>query len=449
MDTQFDYQSLEAIIAGMFLDPQVRETCAAYIKPWMFVRKTYQYLVETLTSREMSGWKQDKRVLELHMKGKYPDLTPQDWLVIQHTIDEYSPIDDQDLSAVINTVSTFIKERLYQKGMDLKVRGHKQDAESYFCEAVTFQIVQNPFVNPNEEGILDKLRARDLPPGGKVIKSSLGIVNSVTLYEGYKSSDLILICAKAKAGKTLLALQESAAAAAQGFNVAHLFFGDYSEFSGICRMMSCITGAPISDVVVNYNEYKKRCERYLDYIRVAAFPAYSLDTPAVISQLKTLKKQFDFSFCAIDYDANIRSSEDSTMYQSGGSMYASFKGFAEMHSCTALIGSQIKPAYYKDEILDEGAPNESSRKVHFVDMMIGLGRNSDYRGVGTISLPVVRFGVSGEIARVRFDDAHSRIEDITPEEYDRLLQEAQGYTQEPSRDSVLNGVRFMDKDQGR
>jgi hypothetical protein len=437
---------LESLIAEVLLDSKVRDSCGIYIHPWMFVHKIYQYFVESLLSPKFTGRNIDKKVLQLYMKQTYPDLLSPDWAVLDSIVDNFDPISDEDIDAVTNIVSTFIKDRYLQKGLDLSAKGMTVEAQPYLLESITFKIVQNPFVNPNEEGILDRLKEKDMPPGGKVIKSSLGLVNSVAQYGGYKNGDLIMVCLAPKSGKTTLMIQETAAAAAQRFNSAHVFIGDYTEFDGICKLLSCITGALISDVIKNYNDYKKQCENYLDHIRVASFPAYALDTYETIAHLKKLKKQFDFSFSVIDYDTNIRPPNDSSMYQTGGLMYSAFKGFATECSSTVVIGCQPKIQFWKDEILSSEAPSESSRKQHVVDFMILGGRNPKCREVGTIHMPMVRRGVSGEMSKVRFDDWHSRIEDITPQEYDRILLEAQSKKPQASGDVVLEGVRFEDKE---
>jgi hypothetical protein len=437
---------LESLIAEVLLDSKVRDSCGIYIHPWMFVHKIYQYFVESLLSPKFTGRNIDKKVLQLYMKQAYPDLLSPDWAVLDSIVDNFNPISDEDIDAVTNIVSTFIKDRHRQRGVDLCSKGMTKEAEPYLLESLTFRIFQNPFVNPNEPGALDRLREQDMPAGGRVIKSSFGLVNSVALYGGYKNADLIMVCMKTKGGKTLAMLQETAAAASQGFNVAHMLFGDYSEFDGICRLMSCITGADLADVVKNYNEYQKRCEKYLDYVRIAAFPARSKDIYETLAHLKSLKKQFDFSMCVVDYDGNLRPQKDENMYQTGDVVYGALKGFAKDATCAALIGCQCKPEFRDDEILGENAPNESSRKVMHVDFMICAGRNQKSDRVGTLTLPLVRRGRSGETSRVRFDYEHSRIEDITPQEYDRAVLEAQSRKNQPSGDVVLEGVKFEDKE---
>src|SRR5205085_8739815 len=187
------------------------------------------------------------------------------------------------------------------------------------------KIAHNPFINPLEEGIMDKLWQRDMPPGGVPIRSSLGIVNTSLMYGGYKNGDLVMITLRPKAGKTMLMIQEAASAAHQGFNAAHLFFGDMSEFDGICMYCSNITGDPLIQVVRNYKAYVKRCERWLDHVRIARFPALSMDCHEVVAAIRRLKRQFDINMCIIDYDLNIRQTKDAGgMYESGGIMYSAF-----------------------------------------------------------------------------------------------------------------------------
>jgi hypothetical protein len=436
---------LEPLIAEILLDPQVRSSCNIHIENWMFTRKIWQYLAESILQEEFTGKYIDPKVLRLHMQVKYTDILSNEWNLIDSVIINFSKIADSDIPSVINTVSIFVRDRLHQKGIDLYTKGLKSEAEEYLLKAITFKISVDPFINPLEAGVLDKLKAKDMPPGGKVIKSSLGLVNTILQYKGYKNADLVMVCGRPKSGKTTLMIQEGAYAAYQEFKVAHMFFGDQSEFDGICKYMSCITGDAISTVVADYNAYKKRCEKWLDHVRIAAFPAMQVDCFEAINHLTKLKRSFNFNMCVLDYDSNIRPPDDSGLYQTGGIMYSSFKGYGMTDSCVVMIGSQPKIQYWQDEVLPMEAPSESSRKQHAVDVQLHIGRNKDYDKIGTIYAPLVRRGESGQFSRVQFDDLHSRIVDITPQQYQRTLMEMKNRKAEASSDTLLEGVTFGGK----
>jgi hypothetical protein len=195
-------------------------------------------------------------------------------------------------------------------------------------------------------------------------------------------------------------VQEAASAADQGFKVAHMFFGDFTEFDGLCKLMSCVTGDLISNVVNAPEHYKKRCESWLENWRVAAFPAFELDCKEVVAYARNLKRKFPFDLLVLDYDSNIRPPQDAGMYESGGAMYSTFKGFAQDEGIVVIIGSQPKIGFWEHEILGYDCAAESSRKQHVVDIMVTGGRNKQYKQLGTIHLPLIRRGESAVTAKV-------------------------------------------------
>jgi hypothetical protein len=439
---------LEPLVSEILLDPQVRSQCSSYVESWMFTKKVYQYLVEAVLSKDFVGRFIEFKVLKLHMQVRYPDLVTYDWVIIESLVSNFKKISDGDILSVTNTISVFVRDRLHQKGIDLYVKGLKSEAEPYLLKATTFRISVDPFINPLEEGILDKLKAQDMPPGGKVIKSSMGLVNNVLLYGGYKNGDLIMVCGRPKVGKTVLMVQEGASATNQGFNVAHMFFGDQTNFDGITKYMSCITGDNMNSVIQDYNIYKKRCERWLEHLRIASFPAMGVDCYEVISYLEKLKRTFDFNMIVLDYDLNIRQPTEMGMYEAGGVLYSVTKGMGTNFGCPVMIGSQPKINFWQDEILPMEAAAESSRKQHAVDVMITIGRNAKYPKIGTVNIPLVRRGASNQFSRVIFEDTRTRITDISPYEYEKLFQENKSRAAEASSGDVsLEGQKFEDKHQ--
>jgi hypothetical protein len=437
---------LEPMVIGILFDPQVRQYCAQFLEPWMFQRTIHSQLVETLISKNFRDGVIDMRVLRLYMQQKYKDIYSHDWEIVEKLFSGYDPIKSEDITSVTNILSDFIKHRFFLKGVDLYAKGDTRAAEHCFSKAASVSILPDPFINPLQEGMLEHLKVKDLPKGGKVIRSSLGIINSSLLYKGYKSGDLAMVVMRPKAGKSTLMCQEAAAAADQGFKVAHMFFGDFTEFDGLCKFMSCVTGDLISNVVNAPEFYKKKCESWLENWRVAAFPAFALDCHEIVSYAKNYRKKFEFDLLVIDYDSNVRPPQDAGMYESGGVMYSTFKGFGQQEGPVVMIGCQPKINFWEKEVLDFDSAAESSRKQHVVDIMITGGRNEKYRQIGTIHLPLVRRGESAVTQKVKFDDLHSRITEISPTDYESLLRDNSKAHKEAG-DFRLEGVTFKDKPQ--
>jgi hypothetical protein len=398
--------------------------CRPYLEPWMFTKNVYRYLIETLLKREFNDWKLEKRVLGLHLLGAYQDITNEDWGIIEEMIDDFKKdkVSERDRESSAVAISVFVKRRLYRRGIDLSTKEDDElKGEPYFSKGVMLNTIEkNPFHDISQDGILESLRENDFPQGGKVIRSSFDLINRNALYKGYKYGDLIAICLPPKVGKTTFMLQEAAAILADGFKVAHSFFGDMSEFDGACKLMSCYTNSLIDNVVNNYEEFKDRCKHLLKNWRVAAFPALQMDCFKVVSNLKALKDVFDFDVFMIDYDANLQPTAE--MYESGGIMYSTFKAFAQENKCVGFIGVQPKIQLWTEEIIGAEAPAESSRKQHVIDFLITGGRNRECKDIGTFNLPLVRRGVSNVQRRVKFEPLYSRIKEVSISEYDNLLR---------------------------
>jgi len=410
----------------------------------MFQRSIYSHLVESLTSKEFQG-DVDLRILRLHMQQEYKDVYSEDWQIVEDIFSRYEPVRAEDVAAVTRILSNFIKNRIYLKGVDLYTKGDLQSAEEYFSKATSFTISPDPFVNPLQEGMVERLRIKDLPVGGRVIRSSLGIINSSLQYKGYKNGDLIMVVMRPKCGKSTFMLQEAASAADQGFKVAHMFFGDFSEYDGLCKFMSCVSGELMSNVLNAPEYFKRQCESWLKNWRVAAFPAFALDCNEIVAYAKNYRKKFPFDMLVIDYDSNVRPPQDAGMYESGGVMYSTFKGFGQQEGAVVMIGSQPKLQYWGDELLSYACAAESSRKQHVVDVMITAGRNKGYRNVGTMNLPLIRRGESANNSKIRFDDFHSRILEINQLEYDNILRQHKEVQYTDAKDFSLDGIVFKDK----
>ena len=438
---------LEAVVLGILFDSQIRQFCAQFLQPWMFQRTIHSHLVQALISKDFRDNTIDIKVLRLHMQHTYKDIYSDDWEIVEGLYSRHTPIKSEDIEPVTRLIASFIKHRIYLRGVDLFVKGDLKGAEQYFSQASSFTILPDPFIDPLQEGIVEHLKLKDLPQGGKVIRSSLGLINSSLQYKGYKNGDLIMVVMRPKCGKSTFMVQESAAAADQGFKVAHMFFGDFTEFDGLCKFMSCVTGDLISNVVNAPEHYKRRCESWLKNWRVAAFPAFALDCNEVVSYAKNFRRKFPFDMLIIDYDSNVRPPQDSMMYESGGVMYSTFKGFAQQEGPVVMIGAQPKIQFWPEEILGYASAAESSRKQHVVDVMITGGRNDKYSQIGTIHLPLVRRGESAVTTKVKFDDLHSRISEINPAEYEGLLRQHKGSHQEIG-DYTLEGVTFKEKAKG-
>jgi hypothetical protein len=208
----------------------------------MFIKNVYRYLIETLMKREFNDWELEKNVLGLHLLGAYQDITNEDWGIIEELIDDFKKekVSDKDRESSAVAVSFFVKRKLYRRGIDLSTKEDDElKGELYFSKGILVNTIEkNAFHDISQDGILQTLKEQDFPRGEKVIRSSFELINRNSLYKGYKYGDLIAVCMPPECGKTTFMLQEAAAILADGFKVAHLFFGDMSEFDGARKCSS-------------------------------------------------------------------------------------------------------------------------------------------------------------------------------------------------------------------
>jgi hypothetical protein len=258
------------------------------------------------------------------------------------------------------------------------------------------------------------------------------------MYGGYKGGDLICVTAAPKRGKTTYMIQEGAHAADNNFKVAHMFFGDMSEYDGICKYLSCLSGKPLQVVTHDASTYMRKHADVMNRVRFASFSALSQTLDQVIRYLKNLHRSFKFDMAVIDYDANIIPPDGNSMYEQGGLLYARFKGLAQQLNVALMIASQPKVQYWDDEVLPANASAESSKKQHVLDIAINLGRNPKCKRIGTISVPMVRRGESLVSVKVEFHDVMSKIREIKGKTYSEILEQHQ--VQSVESNDMLLGV---------
>jgi hypothetical protein len=159
---------------------------------------------------------------------------------------------------------------------------------------------------------------------------------------------------------------------------------------------------------------------YFKNIRVKAFAPDAFDIYQLLSKADQLHKKFKFDVLTIDYDGNIKdTSAGGNTYLEGGAVYANAKGYGK-GKCIVYIASQTKIQYWGEEVVQKFLANDSSKKQHHIDYMIGFGKNKDCPIVGTINLPKVRRGRADVMARIHLDNGKARIYEIRGEKYEEL-----------------------------
>src|SRR5215467_7733727 len=114
---------LEPTIIEILLDPKIRQFCAQFLQPWMFQRTIHSHLVETLISIDFRDRPVDLKILRLHMQHTYSDIYSDDWQHVEDMYAAYKPVADEDIEAVTRIIASFIKNRVFLRGVDLFTKG--------------------------------------------------------------------------------------------------------------------------------------------------------------------------------------------------------------------------------------------------------------------------------------------------------------------------------------
>ena len=386
-------------------------------------------LVRVIKDRNIVNGKiPDQRILISHLSD-YATLTPVEKRQVASILHGATKNENIEPEEGVRSVLNYIRNHLLRQAAVAVAEGNYKRADSLFSKSKDVYAdgvaSVSEFMNPSSKEELMEMMERDLPPSGSSIRSSSEIINSKLLFGGYKPSDLVMICAAPKVGKTTFMTQEGATALEQGSRVLHLSIGDMSPYDSAVKYMASLTKTDIREVMRDPEPFRIRCEDQLSNLRTRSFPALSVGASELRAIVGRYHDDFSFDLLVVDYDANISSSSDS-MYEAGGHLYSSLKGVAEERRCVVMVGSQPKQPNWMDEPLHGHAAAESSRKQQAVDIMITLARNKDCPIVGTLFIPLVRRGESGKGRRVRFCNERAAIEEIDKEEYERVKATSSG-----------------------
>lgn len=231
-------------------------------------------------------------------------------------------------------------------------------------------------------------------------------------------------------GKTNLLVNEGAYAAQQGFEVLHIFLGDMLEYDGFLRYAANITGQDQNELiklteqeVINLvNVYSSSDESSVfSRISYKAFASAEITVDSLISYIinEEKSKNKNYDVIIIDYADNFALLTNNS-YNELGDVYDKLLYLARMNHSVVLTASQPKIGYWDQEIIPLEGAGDSSKKQRVIDMMMTFNKPYRSSSVGTIYLPKIRRGTTGNFARVRLDNRLCRITQISEDEYNQI-----------------------------
>ena len=353
---------------------------------------------------------------------------------IQTDLHELYELPFSSLEFITDQVSRFIKQKRLEntlKEFIPKIRDGNtlciDELGERLSESVTLNLHNSKAYQISNLQQLEDVRRDSVGSDSNptIIRSVIPSINDSLLYKGYKSGDVVIVVAKPGCGKTMFMVNELANAARQGYNALHLFIGDMTEYDGLVRYLSNISGVQQDDIAGmtlenqrNLVENLNNESDILSRLTVKSYAASEISVEQMIEDVFKIQNdlKIHYDIIAVDYPDNLTKSQDS-MYESGGDIYNRLSYLARRNKCVVLAGSQPKITNWNDEIIPLSGCAESSKKQHIADLIIALGRPSNDSKLLTGFLAKVRRGTMGTIFRIKTEFERAKLKMISEFDY--------------------------------
>jgi len=278
----------------------------------------------------------------------------------------------------------------------------------------------------------DYERAKKLAfPGGKAVRSVFSLLNESFQHRGYIPGTLTAVVAPTGVGKSTFLVDESVGFIKDGMKVLHYVLGDLNGYDMCHKYMANYLGVSLDVLTFKSDDYYKTDKVHHFFKNVVHRINDSKEVTAddIYNDAMRRRDEFEYGVIIVDYDGNIKSSQDdmrrsnnddNNMYKEGGRVYSTLERLARKTNSVLLVGCQPKPEYWNKEILPLESPNESSRKQHAIDALVTMSRPNPKIPVGTMSLPKVRRGVSGNHMNICYLNEYATIIEVTSKEKETI-----------------------------
>jgi hypothetical protein len=414
-------------ILGLITDPEVRTIASSYLEHWQF-EETWEFAyISCIRNPKYSGIVPDLDtfIIDLHTNFHIPESDCEQAAIILLGYNPPKSIDD-----AVSSIQSYVRDSFITNGIEIIAAGSDKNFKAKGIEsirtAVNLVIAADTFYDFSDLSDISKAKEDDFPVGSTIIKSSFEIINKASSYGGLKLGDLIAIAAGTGIGKSSAMVTEGAFHATNGLKVCHIVLGDLTEYDVFIKYLANYANVETETLITEgYEQYLT--EEFISYfknVRVKSFNPDTLDVYQLLSKIDQLRAKFEFNVLIVDYDANIKDSSNGpngSSYLEGGVVYANLKGYSKS-KCVTYVGSQTKIQYWDDELVLKTYMNDSSKKQHHLDMMIGFGKSKECPYIGKLNIAKMRRGKTDQYTYVHFDNGKGQVKAIKRETYETIKQ---------------------------
>ena len=257
---------------------------------------------------------------------------------------------------------------------------------------------------------------------------------------GYPTGATYMVVGSPGVGKSLFMMTEALNMALAGHKVCYVMLGDLGVKDAILRFSAMYSGLNFADVYKNLVQVYTSLEKAVgDNLSIITLPAGVLTVDEFVNFFKD--KDYKAVFC--DYDATLKvDGADTNMYDAYGKVYQKLTELTALGKLV-FIASQPKINFYTEEYIPLSGAGESSKKIHYTDFMITIGRvvgNPNH--LLTMSIVKNRRGAEGDIIRaIRLDNG--RFKPIPDGLYAALKEctEKRGFTEKDVDDMINSYIQ--------
>lgn len=402
----------EMLIATSIANPEIRLQLRQYINKIKFQSNIAKDVSKLLLS---TNGIPSELELEVGLSGYLKEERTRVWNYCKKFI---LLQDKKKIENFINKADIFYRK----KRLDAIVETYSDDNTEKFIEDInsieSVKINEIPVVKFNEIDIDTVLEEEGIKDS---VASFLPSMARVTPSGGFLKGQVVCVCAAPGVGKSLFLSNQLLKMLESNLKVYWIALGDMTITDFVCRLTSIRENITLNETYNSPNsEACNRTKELLNNFYLSVLPAGMIG-PEDLQEIVNERIPSDIDVVIVDYDANLKAADPESLYISGEKTYNLLSQIARPSGKKyklVIVASQPKTHFLNFEVLPKEAPNESSKKLHIMDMLITLGKNqkaeSDH--IGTVHYAKVRRGLEGVKARFMLTDS-GIIQELAEEVY--------------------------------
>ena len=288
------------------------------------------------------------------------------------------------------------------------------DLEDLFSLNLNEDLIREVDFDKIDVSIVDEMMA-------SAVSSFYSGYNQSSPFNGYLTSQLILVSGAPGSGKSLFLINEARWQIKEHHRkVIYFAIGDLNEADFLIRIAAQELKIPMSNIPYDLKNNLHSLIRAIPEIgelKLVFIKPGELSPKNFMSYLKEKKYLENYDTYIIDYDSNFLGDEN--LYKKGDEIYSELVKISSLPNKLVFVASQPKQFAFNSEEFGKDGIGESSRKIHIPDIIITIGKCPfSVNPVGTIFICKNR---RGNVLRTKyFLDINGEFIQVNDNQYQTL-----------------------------